>query len=1055
MNGDDNDQLLVPAPSAWFDDDALPNTAAQSPLDSFIDNITSNRCDNSSKKTNQPPQGAASCIIRPRMQLTQQLQLARMGAPHPAPSWKEISLELLPLAAQELLLSSLQKIYYKARVSYSKSAWVHHNNHRELNNNARGYYSTTHNDNDALSTDTLPLFSSLPWIDRQLVQEWRTYGPNMNDNDKHEHLTIHEDINAQEDFEFDRARALVPTPARRPIWQNATVCFACCKPFGPTRLRHHCRLCGNSFCQKDSANEHALPHLGYSAHAPERTCDACHYYLRERDLAERVAWRLARCRDCASCQLVPYFETGTDSVDQIVRRVARAAIAMARSIPLGCGATVAVETVDVLRRYGLNGIYTILLRQEFLAAADLLQKALGINHTAWPLSVHELSAAIFYALAQYRAMRGIHPDREHLIHSFKQKQASVADPSANTTNDNAATALVDIDGGADESLSYNHDSARISSLVSEMNQTANPSPRVDPPLTDPLPLRPVCDPVSDDAIASMIFYAPMALSFIYATKEVDMQLLAAQQGWRLLYAYMDQGLGQKDSERPASALFVHEERKIACVAIRGTATIHDVITDIRQIPVPFPDEPDSEAAKKSDHDWTTVFHGQGLAVCGMAGAALNLYREHIDSILYFARKGYRIRLTGHSLGGGVATLLGALAYRDLEQEMQAAKDNSLLKVYAYGTPSCVDAKLACSVEPFVTTVVLHDDVIPRLTPTSCRGLLKHLLHIRETWVKDHLQDDLMAIKERAKTAWAPTFRNSFTLAKVSKSSSTIKRYCRRKLQNGKRTLLIVKDRLVRDMDEQRALGCVVRDEGAATQTRVVEKPTDDFEVASDRPEKDVLYPELNDRKKDAFTEGSNVGSDEEEPHMLVDFMGGLDSRYPGIVIDGDEFFDPDENLTVDSDSDDESDKLLRDLDEEHLLAPGMADAKQSPVVMLGDHLPCGTLAAEREEDELGDDDGMSDDSPNAVILEETPLPRMYIPGKIVHIYSHRGIYKAAYVPRTFRELRRISMAGNMLSDHKAKPYYEALLELRSVREAPENPPVWTAFDEDDTWYVIA
>jgi hypothetical protein len=60
MNGDDNDQLLVPAPSAWFDDDALPNTAAQSPLDSFIDNITSNRCDNSSKKTNQPPQGAAS-----------------------------------------------------------------------------------------------------------------------------------------------------------------------------------------------------------------------------------------------------------------------------------------------------------------------------------------------------------------------------------------------------------------------------------------------------------------------------------------------------------------------------------------------------------------------------------------------------------------------------------------------------------------------------------------------------------------------------------------------------------------------------------------------------------------------------------------------------------------------------------------------------------------------------------------------------------------------------------------------------------------------------------
>jgi hypothetical protein len=45
-----------------------------------------------------------------------------------------------------------------------------------------------------------------------------------------------------------------------------------------------------------------------------------------------------------------------------------------------------------------------------------------------------------------------------------------------------------------------------------------------------LPFQPVCEPVSDDTLSSLLFYAPLALTFIYAECEVDMQLLAAQQG---------------------------------------------------------------------------------------------------------------------------------------------------------------------------------------------------------------------------------------------------------------------------------------------------------------------------------------------------------------------------------------------------------------------------------------------------------------------------------------------------------------------------------------------
>lgn len=88
--------------------------------------------------------------------------------------------------------------------------------------------------------------------------------------------------------------------------------------------------------------------------------------------------------------------------------------------------------------------------------------------------------------------------------------------------------------------------------------------------------------------------------------------------------------------------------------------------------------------------------------------------------------------------------------------------------------------------------------------------------------------------------------------------------------------------------------------------------------------------------------------------------------------------------------------------------------------------------------------------PSAVLLEETPLPRMFIPGKIIHIYTHRGGYKAAFVPRAFRELRRISLAGNMINDHTAKSYFEALLECKSIRRANEECPEWTGYNEETT-----
>lgn len=902
------------------------------------------------------------------------------------PFWPELSLQLLPAAARELLMASVHRVCYTARWSYAGSRW--HRNYNDLNS-AAGYFRVSDSSSNVVRSQDeldeegsdnvqLPPFSSLPWVDRQMVKEWRTYLPEEENLDKAiAGANGLGNIVDKEDWDFERARTLVPTPISQPTWSKLEACRKCRRSFGPTTLRHHCRLCGGSFCQKHSSHSHKLPHLGYHPDVPERVCDGCKRLLLERNITERIAWRLARCRDYDQGRLQPYFEIGIDSVDQIVVRLTHAALTMAKAIPLGAQATVAVETVDVLRKYGLNGIYTIMLRQEFLAAADLLLKALGINRTAWPLSVHELSAAIFYALAQHRAMRGMNPDRENMIHACREEKNTSLPQQLITSH---APMLVLEDGSHVEGTSAGTD------------------------LGDRPRHEPVCEILSNDELSSLIFYAPIALNFIYADKEVDMQLLAAQQGWRLVYAYLDQtDLGHaKLHDSPASALFVHDKHKIACLAIRGTTTIHDVITDVRQVPVPFPDLDQASIHSSShkvddtgnaDEEWTTVY--QGLAVAGMAGAALNLYREHIDALLSLSQQGYRIRLTGHSLGGSVAVLLGVLVNRDLlahskqAQVESSSEFDAVLRVYSYGTPSCADLPLSEAVEPFVTTVVLHDDVVPRLTPTSCRGLLKHLLHIRETWVKVHFADDLRAFTDRAKSAWAPRWRSGFTLS--APSSVKLKRYCRKHLQFGKSQLRFVAEKLVGDDQSIRS-----------SKSRILNHQCGHDDCSSTKP---------------ADQESVNTTSYPEQiPRLVMDILGGMDVKTEGLVVDGEEFFDTDDDL-LDA-SDDES---------------------------------CTTKPHFHEGNELHEEKGGDEDCPEGVMLEELPLPRMFIPGKIVHIYSHMGVYKAAFVPRTFRELRRISMAGNMLSDHKTQSYYDALLEVSNVRRAREKPPHWTAFDEDDTW----
>jgi len=783
----------------------------------------------------------------------------------------------------------------------------------------------------------------------------------------------------------------------------------------------------------------------------------------------------------------------------------------------------AIETVDALHKYGPTGVYALLMRKEFVAAADLLRKVTGLDN-AWPASVGELTVAIFYALARGRWIRGKNPEAEeefhrinktekyndgdkyygengkkinkiyskkgvktemHEIHinngkndvnelqnavAFTQKtpdqqhsslkhnkfiiddesdsrplwhdckdvspgtnacKSSNCYPIAQSIYEDAiegsTTRSVEdflcgneihngIEISNDDQPDFSEKSIRSMSVgvnikddirkesIQDSNDEKMKMNTASPTILSPHHKNSknpnihkkdegVCYPVPDSTLESLLIYAPLALHFIYLESPTDIQLLASQQGWTLLYADL-----HKEKEKiPGSAVFVHTGYKIACLTIRGTTTVGDIVTDIQASPVPFPikgkdyrqftDEGDESNEENgmvpSSGSWTSVSCDKasvGLTTHGMAESASIIFGEHVDILEGLARLGYLIRLVGHSMGGSVAALVGLLLQRHFEhieksdgesyrQERGSITKNGFVRVYTFGSPSFINDHLAKNMESFVISVILHDDILPRLTPTSIRVLLKHLLYIRETWVKKHLESDLQAVASRAKRIWGPRRRG-------------------RCMPNSDDACTVKKTK--ENMGEK--IGSY--DGGTITKKSMnLLEENDDIHY-------NFSYNECYDIECDIYNDNAEYKYSESDQN--------------------------DESITMASDY--TSTRKYENIFDKKFSTKSV-DIKSDCTEANLKSLPPSVAFEE-----------------TAVILDEASYPQLYVPGKIVHIYTRNGGYKAALVPRNFRDLRQISLAGNMLSDHKSQSYLDAILEVKSVRCASRPLPLWENFD---------
>ena len=209
-----------------------------------------------------------------------------------------------------------------------------------------------------------------------------------------------------------------------------------------------------------------------------------------------------------------------------------------------------VETVDILKRYGMAGLAGVLMRNDFVEAAETLKKISGMDKH-YPISLSELTACIYYRLAIERGIRGSDPDGEHKLHY----------PDNLCPDD-----------------------------------------------------EPYCTEVPLDDMESIVDYASMALMQVYEESPIECQRIAATQGYSCICVET-----VSKTERPAFGIFVSNSNnaqdipstrrndefahspkidadfpmpqrrpKEVVLTVRGTLSIHDVVTDIRASPHPFP-----------------------------------------------------------------------------------------------------------------------------------------------------------------------------------------------------------------------------------------------------------------------------------------------------------------------------------------------------------------------------------------------------------------------------------------------------------------------------------
>ncbi|XP_065890024.1 diacylglycerol lipase-beta-like isoform X2 [Dysidea avara] len=164
-------------------------------------------------------------------------------------------------------------------------------------------------------------------------------------------------------------------------------------------------------------------------------------------------------------------------------------------------------------------------------------------------------------------------------------------------------------------------------------------------------------------------------------------------------------------KQPFSLCFDHPNKAVV-LSIRGSMSLRDALTDMH---ISMKDITVDDDKYKN---LVTKVH------CGMYRSAHNVMKQIDDRLknVFASDKyhDYKLIITGHSLGAGVAAVLAVLYHSRYEN----------LHCYAFSPPgSSFTLPLVEYSKSFITTIVYENDVVPRLTFRGLLYLKKNMVHL--------------------------------------------------------------------------------------------------------------------------------------------------------------------------------------------------------------------------------------------------------------------------------------------------------------------------------------
>ncbi|XP_047312502.1 uncharacterized protein LOC124915782 isoform X2 [Impatiens glandulifera] len=185
----------------------------------------------------------------------------------------------------------------------------------------------------------------------------------------------------------------------------------------------------------------------------------------------------------------------------------------------------------------------------------------------------------------------------------------------------------------------------------------------------------------------------------------------------------------KDSSvmRPGYFIGIDLRRQLVVLGIRGTNTVYDFVTDIV-----------SSSSEEITYEGYSSHFGSAEAARWFLNHEMGTIKWYLDK-----HQGFRLRIVGHSLGAATASLLAIMIRRKTTEEL--GFDPKIVTAVGVATPPCVSRELAECSSDFITSVVMQDDIVPRLSVASLNRLRNEVL--QTDWMTVLEKEDWRSAKD--------------------------------------------------------------------------------------------------------------------------------------------------------------------------------------------------------------------------------------------------------------------------------------------------------------------